>query len=362
MILFLFKNFTMKYLFIFIFCCSLFSCKKHVVDDSPIESNWLLPLIKGNVSLNDLTQLEGKSFQYQISPDDIGMPPNQMVSSPDLEIDFLGPFAIPTQDIIKYLKVDSIEVGMNIHNLFPVNFKSGFTVTLRSSKDTATTNNILFSSTFSNALQSNGKDSILLNITNVTINDSVYFFIEHLRIDAFTNVVFNESIPIEFFINKVRLNEVALFSNQSIDMSDTVAFEPGDLSSVYNSGNSAISDSSFSGYFNFYTDNAMPIYSRLQMIFMKDAVKKDSVFENSFMLDGASVDGAGNTTNVVSKKNTVNIRKSKLKNIEGSNKIVYSFSINTNGYPVPYVVISKNNLLGLQIVSDLKLIINPFKF
>jgi hypothetical protein len=106
----------------------------------------------------------------------------------------------------------------------------------------------------------------------------------------------------------------------------------------------------------------MPIFSKMQMIFMKDAVRKDSVFENSFVLDGASVDGAGNTTNIVSKKNTVNIRKSKLKNIEESNKIVYSFSINTNGYTVPYVVISKDNLLGLQIVSDLKLIINPFKF
>jgi hypothetical protein len=251
---------------------------------------------------------------------------------------------------------------MKIQNLFPVNFNSGFTITMRSSKDTATTNNILFSTTFSNALQTNGKDSISLNINNVTINDSVYFFIEHLQIDAFTNVIFNENIPIEFTINKVRLNEIALFSNQSIELSDTVLFDAGNLSSIYDSGNSAISDSSISGYFNFYTDNAMPIFSKMQMVFMKDAESKDSVFENSFILDGAVVDGAGNPTNVVSKKNVVNIRKSKLKNIEKSNKIIYSFSINTNGYMVPYVVISKNNLLGLQIVSDLKLILKPFKF
>jgi hypothetical protein len=352
----------MRYLLVCIFCFSLFACKKQVVDDSPIESNWLLPLVKGNLSLNDLTKLEGKSFQYQITPDDIGMPANLMVSSPNLEIDFIGPFAIPTQEIIKYLKVDSIEVSMKIQNLFPVNFNSGFTITMRSSKDTATTNNILFSTTFSNALQTNGKDSISLNINNVTINDSIYFFIEHLQIDAFNNVIFNENIPIEFTINKVRLNEIALFSNQSIELSDTVVFDAGNLSSIYDSGNSAISDSSISGYFNFYTDNAMPIFSKMQMVFMKDAERKDSVFENSFILDGAVVDGAGNPTNVVSKKNVVNIRKSKLKNIEKSNKIIYSFSINTNGYMVPYVVISKNNLLGLQIVSDLKLILNPFKF
>lgn len=349
----------MKCFYVFVLCLSLFACKKQVVDDSPIQSNWLLPLIKGNLSLNELTKLEGESFEYQITPNDIGMPTNQPFSSPDLEIDFLGPFAIPIQDIIKYLKVDTIEIGMKIHNLFPVKFNSGFTITLRSSRDTTITNNILFSSTFSNALQSNGKDSLTLNITNVTMNDSVYFFIEDLQIDAFTNVIFNENIPIEFSINKVRLNEIALFSNQSIDLADTVAFDPGDLSSVYNS---AINDSSVSGYFNFYTDNAMPIHSKMQMVFMKDAERKDSVFENSFILDGADVNGAGNPKDPVSKKNVVNIRKSKLKNIEGSNKIVYSFSINTNGYPVPYVVISKNNLLGLQIVSDLKLIINPFKF
>jgi hypothetical protein len=349
----------MKYFYVFVLCLSLFACKKQVVDDSPIQSNWLLPLIKGNLSLNELTKLEGESFEYQITPNDIGMPTNQTVSSPSFKINFIGPFVIPIQDIIKYLKVDTIEIGMKIHNLFPVKFNSGFTATLRSSKDTTTNNNILFSTTFTNALQSNGKDSLTLNITNVTMNDSVYFFIEDLQIDAFTNVIFNENIPIEFSINKVRLNEVALYSNQSIDLADTVAFDPGELSSVYNS---AINDSSVSGYFNFYTDNGIPIFTRLQMIFMKDAERKDSVFENLFILEGASVDGGGKPTNIVSKKNVVNIRKSKLKNIEGSNKIVYSLSINTNGYPVPYVVINKNNLLGLQIVSDLKLIINPFKF
>ena len=79
----------MRYLLVCIFCFSLFACKKQVVDDSPIESNWLLPLVKGNLSLNDLTKLEGKSFQYQITPDDIGMPANLMVSSPNLEIDFI---------------------------------------------------------------------------------------------------------------------------------------------------------------------------------------------------------------------------------------------------------------------------------
>lgn len=355
------KEGIMRYLLIIACCLTIVSCKKHEVDNSPIESNWLLPLIKGKVSLNDLSQLEGKKFSYQITPEDIGMTSNTTVSSPELQIDNIGPFAIPTQEIIKYLKVDSFEIGMNIHNLFPVNFNSGFTVTMRSSNDTTIASNILFTKTFSNALGINAKDSLPLSITNVTIDDSLYFFIENIHIDEFTNVVFNQNIPIEFSINKVRLNEIALFSNQSIDLADTVDFEAGDLSSIYDTGNGAISDSSVSGYFNFFTDNGLPIFSRMQMIFLKDAVRKDSVFENSFILDGANVDAFGLPINTVSKKNTVNIRKSKLKNIEASNKIIYSFSINTNGYTVPYVVISKNNWLALQIVSDLKLIINPFK-
>ena len=355
------KEGIMKYLLIIACCFWLIGCKKHVVDDSPIESNWLLPLIKGNVSLNDLSQLEGKSYGYNITPEDIGMTSNTTVSSPDLEIDFLGPYAIPTQDIIKYLKVDSIEVGMNIHNLFPVNINSGFTITLRSTKDTTVSSNIIFSKTFSNALSQNAMDSLPLSIRNVTINDSLYFYIEHLTIDAFTNVVFDKNMPIEFSINKVRLNEIALFSNKSIDLADTVDFEAGDLSSIYNASNGALGDSSVTGFLNFFSDNGLPISCNMQMLFLKDSIRKDSVFENSFVLSGAEVDGAGFSNGIKSQKNSVNIRKSKLKNIEASNKIVYTFSINTNGYTVPYVVVSKQNLLALQIVSDLKLIINPFK-
>lgn len=352
----------MKYILIFVCCFSLISCKKHVVDDSPIESNWLLPLVKGNVSLNDLSQLEGNSYSYEITPDDIGMPSNSTVSSPGLTVDFLGPYAIPTQDIIKYLKVDSLALGINIHNLFPVNINAGFTVTLRSSKDTTSNANLLFSKTFSNSLGINSKDSLPLSITNVTISDSLFFYIENIEIDAFNNVVFDKNMPISFSINKVRLNELALFANKSVDLKDTVDFESGDLSSIYNSSNGAVSDTSVSGFMNFYTDNALPIFMNMQMLFLNNGVKKDSIFDNSFLLNGANVNGLGISIDAISQKNSINIRQSKLKNIEQSNQLVYSFSINTNGYSVPYVVVSKNNLLALQIVSDLKLIINPFKF
>lgn len=86
----------------------------------------------------------------------------------------------------------------------------------------------------------------------------------------------------------------------------------------------------------------------------------DSIFDNGFVMTGANVNASGLPQNTVSQVNSIGVRKSKLKHIEQCNQLTYRFNLNTSGYTVPYVVIRKNNLLGLQIVSDFQLMINPF--
>ncbi|MBL7766724.1 MAG: hypothetical protein JNJ58_11550 [Chitinophagaceae bacterium] len=351
----------MRNLFIFFILFLLSACGKRIVDNTPLESNWLLPLVKGNISLNDLSRLEGTTFDYVITPAQINQPTNTPVSSPAFTVDFIGPFTVPTQDIIKYLKVDSIELGIHLKNIFPVNIQSGFTVTLRSSDNTASSSNVLFSKTFSNAIAAQSQDSLPLSIHNVTIADSLYFYIENLNIDAFNQVVFNENVPVQFTIDKVRLNELAFFPNKNFSISDTVEFSSGDLSSIYDAGGNTLADSAVSGFLNLFTDNGLPVNLRMQMTFLKNNLPVDSVFENSFILNGAGVDAAGIPNSIDAKKNSVAIRKVKLKNIESCDRMIYSFSINTDGYTSPQVIMGKQNKLALQIVSDIALMLNPFQ-
>lgn len=334
------------------------SCKKPAEDNTPLTSDWLIPLVKGHLSINDLSRLEGQSTHFEITPSDFGIASNTPVSSSGMEVAQLGPITIPTQDIIKYIVVDTLIIGMRIENLFPTTIPAGFQIVLRTSSDTSTSTNIAYSQVFSNDLLPNMQDSIHIQVHNSTFTDSLYFFVEKIKIDSFNQVVFDKNIPIDITIEKVRLNEMAFYANQSFNLHDTVAFQPGDLSSITQQW--TLNDTAVSGHLNFFTDNNLPLHCSMQLDFLNNQTPLDSVFDNGFIMTGANVNASGLPQNTVSQVNSIGIRKSKIKNIEQCNQLTYRFSLNTNGYNVPYVVFRKNNQLGLQIVSDFKLIINPF--
>lgn len=337
---------------------SFISCKKPIEDNDPIDSNWLLPLVKGYISLDDLSRLEGLNSVYEISPSDFGQIANTPVSSPGIFVQRLGPYTIPMQEIIKSVTIDTLEIQVRFENQFPVTIDSGFKLILRTSSDTSGTGNIAYSQQFMNPIQPDAVDSITFLVQNATFSDSLYFYIENIKIDSFSNVVFNKNIKMGIELQKVRLKELALFSNKGFEILDTVSFEPGDLSSITDQLN--MSDTSVTGHLNFFTDNNLPVNCNMQMTFLDNSIALDSVFDGGFVMTGATVDASGNPVNTVSDKNSIGIRKSKVKNMELSNRMIYHFAINTNGYTQPYVIIKKSNLLSLQIVGDIHLILNPF--
>lgn len=348
-----------------LFACSLlllFSCKKPTIDNSPIESNWLLPLVKGNISINDLSKLEGINYTFDLIPADFNQPSNTNVSSPAFVIPSIGPFEIPLESTIDYVDLDTLDTKITLHNTFPITLQPGLQIIIRTSTDTSSSSNIIVTHIFNDSIPKNSKKEILVQLNNTRIQDTFYIFFKNIGVAAFQNVSFSGTFPVTIELQKVRIKEIGMYTNKMQTIVDTVSFTPGNLSEFYALQDGSIQDTSITGTIHFYSDNAIPVNVGFQMLFLQNQTPVDSLFQSVASIQGANVDANGLPTNIQSQKNSVVVQYAKLKNIEKANQVVYRFNINTNGYSGTKVVVQKSHLLAIQLVSDLRLILQPFNF
>lgn len=350
----------MKYFLIVLFVAvTIVACQQKKQINEPVVSQWLFPLIKGNLSMNDVTRLEGKVFQYTIQPSDIGFSTQTPINSPELFIDQIGPFAIPIDPIIHHLDIDSLEIALSFENLFPVTLDAGFMITLRQSRDTVSSQNIIWQQTFTQALQPNTTDSIQVHIHQAHLTDSIYFSIQQLHIDAFEQIVFDDPINISCRIQKLRISELGLYSGKELHIQDTVSFNGNDINDLITQSEQW-TDSTSNGHLNFYFDNGIPVCTAFQMYFLQNHVVIDSLFDQGLLISGAGVDGSGNVNQILQQQNSIFLSTQKLKRIQPCNQLIYNFYLHTLQYSIPVVLLHPNNVMQLQIVGDFSLTLQPF--
>ena len=136
---------------------------------------------------------------------------------------------------------------------------------------------------------------------------------------------------------------------------DTVEIDFGDEET-----NTGPLDTSSHATVKFFLDHALPINMAAQILFLDPISNQvtDSLLNPAVSVVGCNTNASGDPVNTNSSKNTIYISNARVDAIKKSKKAIVMFRLNTNGYPGPYVNLSDNTYLRLQITGDLHLSFN----
>jgi hypothetical protein len=331
----------------------LASCVKESNPD--VQGDWLVPIAKGELSINTLKLLENLEYDLQIPALSLGLPENTPVSSPGLHIDHVGPFPFQVVSWIHRVDIDTLEFSGSLQNFFPIPISAGTTVTLRNSPDTSAAS-VLGAFVLDHDVSAGGSIDFDMQIRNKSLGDSAYISLDNFTSPAFTNVTFS-STPARL---KVKLNVLAamfleVYTNKTFSSDDTTTFSAGD-----NDQNLGPVDTSSKGYINVFADNGLPANIRWQLYFLNESKTQvvDSLFSQEILIQGGQTDISGNTTSTSHSKTPVVVSQKRLDNIKRAKYVASHFEFNTNGYGGPYVWVSKGPRLIVQLVGDLTIRIN----
>lgn len=353
----------MKFSVLYVSCCFAFVClfaacsKKNGYKDDPIRSEWLLPLIKGDIKPLNLTTLNNKLFRYEITAEDCGFQSGIPISMPiHSSIQNLNAFELETNTLIHSIHFDTCLININIINNFPVAIQSGTVLSIRTSPHSTALLSLTIEQDIANGMQS----LHVFNLSGANVANTLYVTVDTLLLDTFSNVVFDGSLMFDIHINKLSVVGLELATNQQFEIRDTTVFDASTL--VFDEADDRISDTMITAKLMLTCANELPVNLNLQLYFTDDKHQiLDSLFYSSSQIEGAEYNGGALLTGRATEIETL-ITKQRIEKINKATQVVYSIQMNTNNYPSISVPVKKEQDMKLRIVGDLKLVLSSSVF
>jgi hypothetical protein len=315
----------------------------------PYQGEWLLPLVHSDVSLEEVSDLDRFSREASVSADDLGLPSGTPVPVPPFVLPLVGPIPVEVASYVHEVQAELASLEFRVVNGLPVALSAGTTFELRNAPDPNDPANLLFSAVMSTDLQPGG--TYLTGATGSTISffDTMYVFLRNVGSPGAPSVdATGASLTIGLTVDLERIALMRIYTNTLWASRDS--FEV-DLSGELDENTDAAT-----GYLIVHADNGMPLQGSLQF-YLYDAagVRIDSLFDAPFVLDGGQTDAMGRTTAVAATVDSVAVNATRLEHWRDGRSASVVFSVNTNGYPGPYVSADSAAALRLQVVGDMRL-------
>ncbi len=332
------------------------SCKKDATGS--LEGSWLFPIAKGSMSLNSMKELKNLGYHVQVPAFSIGQPVGVPVSSPGLSQRHVGPFAVQITPWLHRIDIDSLEFSGTLTNFFPVPIGAGTKLAMRTSRDTSSNANIAGAALIATNVAPGAKFTFDISITDKSLGDSVYFFLEDFTSPAYNNVVFtNNATTMDITLKVITSYYVEAYTNKTFSCIDTSDFDPGGIDQASEATGGVTSDTAIKGYINVFLDNSMPANATFQLYFLDKSKTyiTDSLFSKPIAIAGAITNAAGDPLNTISLQDKIPVTRRKIDLIKQSSFVVSSFHYNTNGYIGTYVSANKKPKLNIQFTGDINL-------
>jgi hypothetical protein len=306
------------------------------------EMEVLGPLVKGDLTIQEIAELDSLHDGFSISLSELGVSnPGVPVIIPAFGPMNLGPYGLDLTDAFASAELESGDLYFTIRNELEVNIKSGTTFIIKDGGTTLLTNTL---SSDINSLNGN-YSSPITDLSNQTISSSLTFEIQNLSSDGSGGLVtINPSrrLVIDIYLRNVVVKSITLSGSENFSLADTSDFSI--------SGNN-VSAQSVSGVINTFVTNYFPLEFNLQVYFMDEtkSTKLDSLFDSSAVIL------AGSASSPVESKFTASITESKINNLNNASYARTIFRLNYNGAPV---TIQKDLTVSMRMVGDLKLQLN----
>jgi hypothetical protein len=351
----------MKKLYIILlgFGILLSACSKYNTDLNEFpswNSDWVLPLVKGKVSFENIKQLSNAKTSFDVPSIDIGYASGIQLNVPQISIPEVGPYKQPLSDWIHAIEFDSLEIDLSFTNVFPIAVGAGTKFSFRRTPTTADPTNIIYQHTVASDIAPGQNYTFKVDVINNSVSDTLYLYLEQFNSPGGNNVTFTTApSKISIEVQIIDIKKVELFANKFVVERDTIDIDFGNEDTETGG-----LDTSSYGTVNFFIDHALPINCYTQIYFY-DTVSNsisDSLLSSPLNLVGCTTDANGDPTSVNSSKTSFAISTQRIDKIKKSTKAIVSFRLNTQGYPPPYVMMSDKTYLKLQITGDLHLSFN----
>lgn len=343
------------------FCLTIIvaSCGKYNTNFSELptsSSDWLLPLVKGQVSFETIRELSKVNTSFDVPSIDIGYASGISVNVPPINLPEVGPYKQPLSNWIHSIQFDTLDIALSFTNSFPIAIGSGTKFSFRKSDNTSDPNNIIYQHTVLGDIQPNQQYDFDVQVFNNSVTDTIYLFLEQFTSPGGNNVTFGTTpSKIKVEVKVIDIKKVELFPNRSVVEKDTVEVDFGEEET-----NTGPLDTASHATVNFFLDHALPIHVAAQIYFLDPVTNTitDSLLNPAVSAVGCSTDANGDPLSVNASKNTVYVSNARIESIKKSKEAIVMFRLNTNGYPGPYVYLSDKTYLKLQITGDLHLSFN----
>lgn len=336
---------------LFICTVSLASCKKEF-NMNKWEPDMLVPLIKGTATIKDVADLRDKIFVQNIPAIDIGFDPFVPVNVPELGISFVGPYPYTLSEYFRFVEVDSAVFEIELYNFFPIPISKGTKVIFRSSADTSTNANIIYSHELSQDIPAYGSyPKITDTVVNRIVTSEIFLYLENFKTAGATNVVFDtQPTQLKFEIKFLSVFRVALNTDKVYGISDTTEMELGEDVADYD-------DSTATGKLNVFLTSSMPINFNFQMYFYdaSQSVLIDSLYYGEIYAPGCNTNQLGVPVDSVERKFEIPITSERVRRLKEAKYMAYRLTGNTYGYPPDVVYAGETCGFKIQITGDIKL-------
>lgn len=336
-------------------------CRKEpndsLLDDlPPYHGAWLLPLVKGDVSMQQIADVQHVELAADLAPDSIGFPSGTYTDVPPIALPPLGPFPVEVADFLYDIEAEVTDLVVTVTNNFPVPMGAGTSIELRNAPDRTDPATLLFDATFSSDLQPGQTFTATLSNEHVLVRDVLYIYVVGFNSPGGHNVTFsNASVPITLTMDIRSVDRVRIRTHEAFTTTDTFDIRIGDDLDGHTDA--------ATGHVTVYADNGLPINSDVQLYFFDGAgVLLDSLFHDTFNIPGGQTDVNGHTTSISSVNDTVPVNADRLERLLDCRTGVIRFNVNTEGYQGPFVAADAAAALHLQLVGDLKLNIDFDEF
>jgi hypothetical protein len=346
-----------KYSFVFTIAVMLLSaCSKYNTNLNELptwNSDWLLPLVKGQVSFENIKELNDSKIVFDIPALDIGYANIGLANVPPLSIANVGPYKQALSSWLHLVNFDSLQIQLTFTNRFPITIGAGTKFSFRRTADPKDPSNLIYQHALPQDLAPAETYSFDVIVNNNFLSDTLFQFLEQFSSPGANNVYFagNKS-ELKVDVKIIDINRVELHAGKSLVEKDTVEID----FSKEETG----TDTASHALVNFFVENALPVNFGIQIYFLDpvNSTITDSLLNTPLNILGCNTNAAGDPTGSIDAKTSISINTARISEIKKSRKAIISYKLNTLGYPPPYVVLSDKTYLKLQITGDLHLAFN----
>jgi hypothetical protein len=301
------------------------------------EMEILGPLLKGDLSIEDIAELDSLHASKSFSLSDFGAPAAGTIIIPAIPSMNLGPYALDMTDAFASAELESGELYFKITNQLEINVNSGTTIILKNGASTILSNTIP-----SDIAALNGSyTSPVTNLSNVIIGSNLTLQINNFSSDGSGGLVTinpSRKLILDVYLRNVKVKTITISTAESFSIVDTSDFAI--------SGNNIKSESA-SGTLTTYVTNHLPVDFKFQVYFMDETktIKKDSLFASAVNIPAAS--GATPSQSTFA----VNLDQATIDALNNSDFARTYLKLNT----ASNVTIPNTVEINFQMVGDLKL-------